>query len=324
MMGFIQPDPGRLIMYRKRVLLLSAVLMGSCLVFDRTTPASDNTNWRQVLESERRVKDTEFGHSALSPLAGVSRYSITDGKKAWLESKSGTITISGQESPDVKIIFFQINGAWQAEIREKSIRIESGGSPYQAGSNLPAHCSFVIDRLTVALTALPDKLIVQVFDSEKNDIRSFKNLVYFEPNPAYAVSATMEKFTRIEKIKMLTSRSEEKTFYRFARITFTIDGKPCQLTAYKTSLDPAEPDSRSLFIPFGDPSNGKETYHVGRFLDVGEPTSPRMTLDFNRAYNPLCNYSEVYNCPIPPPENILTVTIPAGEKSYPRTGPNGH
>ncbi len=40
-------------------------------------------------------------------------------------------------------------------------------------------------------------------------------------------------------------------------------------------------------------------------------------LDFNRCYNPLCNYSPAYNCPLPPLENFLDVAIPAGEKAYP-------
>ena len=42
------------------------------------------------------------------------------------------------------------------------------------------------------------------------------------------------------------------------------------------------------------------------------------SLDFNRCYNPLCNYSPAYNCPLPPLENFLEeIAVPAGEKTYP-------
>ena len=42
-----------------------------------------------------------------------------------------------------------------------------------------------------------------------------------------------------------------------------------------------------------------------------------LLVDFNKAYNPYCAYvSNVYNCPIPPRENRLTVAIRAGEKAY--------
>jgi uncharacterized protein (DUF1684 family) len=87
------------------------------------------------------------------------------------------------------------------------------------------------------------------------------------------------------------------------------------LTALKTSLE--GPDTDYLFIPFKDMTNGRETYEVGRFLDVPDPGQSDFVLDFNRCYNPLCNYSPAYNCPLPPLENFLDVAVPAGEKTYP-------
>jgi uncharacterized protein (DUF1684 family) len=50
---------------------------------------------------------------------------------------------------------------------------------------------------------------------------------------------------------------------------------------------------------------------------VPVPEGSQLTLDFNRAFNPLCNYSPAYNCAIPPKENHLEVAIRAGEKTYP-------
>jgi len=41
------------------------------------------------------------------------------------------------------------------------------------------------------------------------------------------------------------------------------------------------------------------------------------SLDFNKAYNPWCAYSEEYVCPFIPPENWLEIPIRAGEKKYP-------
>ena len=64
-------------------------------------------------------------------------------------------------------------------------------------------------------------------------------------------------------------------------------------------------------------ANGRESYEVGRFMDAAEPAGEEFVLDFNRCYNPLCNYSPAYNCPLPPLENFLDVAVPAGEKAYP-------
>ncbi|RPJ79624.1 MAG: DUF1684 domain-containing protein, partial [Acidobacteria bacterium] len=59
-------------------------------------------------------------------------------------------------------------------------------------------------------------------------------------------------------------------------------------------------------------------YDVGRYLFVPfAGADARHVLDFNKAGNPLCNYSPHYNCPIPLPENRLPVPIRAGEMKYP-------
>ena len=74
-----------------------------------------------------------------------------------------------------------------------------------------------------------------------------------------------------------------------------------------------------LFLPFTDLTSGKETYASGRYLDLktDEIKNGKVTLDFNKAYNPYCAYvSGVYNCPIPPKENTLGVEVKAGEKLF--------
>ena len=114
---------------------------------------------------------------------------------------------------------------------------------------------------------------------------------------------------------MLTSRNLEKRFSRYARLSFSVDGTACTLMAFKSAADASA--DRTLFVPFTDATTGTETYPAGRFLDLDEPDGETMVLDFNRAYNPLCNYSPAYNCPIPPAENRLAVAIRAGELTYP-------
>ena len=72
-----------------------------------------------------------------------------------------------------------------------------------------------------------------------------------------------------------------------------------------------------LFIAFRDATTSRETYGAGRYLQIDEPQTEEFVLDFNRAFNPLCNYSDAYNCTLPLRENHLKVAINAGEKTYP-------
>jgi hypothetical protein len=44
------------------------------------------------------------------------------------------------------------------------------------------------------------------------------------------------------------------------------------------------------------------------------PKDGKVELDFNKAENPPCAFTEFATCPLPPQQNRLDVAIPAGEK----------
>ena len=73
--------------------------------------------------------------------------------------------------------------------------------------------------------------------------------------------------------------------------------------------------STTLFVPFADPTSGKETYPAGRYLDLPPTPTGIYAIDFNKAYNPYCAYNDTYECPFPPPSNRLKLEIRAGEKA---------
>lgn len=74
--------------------------------------------------------------------------------------------------------------------------------------------------------------------------------------------------------------------------------------------------SGELWLVFGDATNRVETYGGGRFLYTSAPdTEGRLTVDFNRAYNPPCVFSPYATCPLPWPENVLPIRIEAGERT---------
>ncbi len=72
-----------------------------------------------------------------------------------------------------------------------------------------------------------------------------------------------------------------------------------------------------LFIIFKDSTSGATTYPAGRFLVSEEIMGRAVTLDFNRAYNPPCAFTEFATCPLPPEENHLDFPIEAGEMYTP-------
>jgi uncharacterized protein (DUF1684 family) len=92
---------------------------------------------------------------------------------------------------------------------------------------------------------------------------------------------------------------------------FTLDGKEHRIEGVFET-----PGATELFFIFKDGTSGKETYPAGRFLYSVLPKEGQVVLDFNRAYNPPCAFTEFATCPLPPRENWLAGRIPAGELRY--------
>lgn len=296
------------------VLLLFFAMAGSQILAE--TALKGDETWHQELLKERKQKDIEFKTSATSPMAGSMRLTISTPEKTFITIIDGTVSTQPRAGAGTVFMVFARQGKWYWEDVSPEATCRLGERVVaQNVDALPAGSLFKAGRFTLAVYPGPDTLALIVFDPQRQQQLVFEHLLYFPPDPVYAVKARLEKFLEKREVKIITTRKLEKTFYRYARVHFSLAGQELVLTALKSSLE--GPDSGDLFIPFKDATNGRESYEVGRFIDVPEPAGEEFVLDLNRCYNPLCNYSPAYNCPLPPLENILDVAIPAGEKTYP-------
>ncbi|MGW3664595.1 DUF1684 domain-containing protein [Streptomyces sp. NPDC005141] len=93
------------------------------------------------------------------------------------------------------------------------------------------------------------------------------------------------------------------------QVEFELDGVPRHLTAFNGNAP------GSLMVLFTDKTSGVTTYAANRALQIAAPGSEgRVTLDFNRAANLPCAYTDLATCPLPPAENRLPVAIEAGDR----------
>jgi hypothetical protein len=46
------------------------------------------------------------------------------------------------------------------------------------------------------------------------------------------------------------------------------------------------------------------------------PEDGRLTVDFNKAYNPPCAFNPYSTCPLPPQRNRMDIKVSAGEKDF--------
>jgi uncharacterized protein len=145
-----------------------------------------------------------------------------------------------------------------------------------------------------------------------------KYLQFFPINEKYRIESQFEKIENSPWFMMETSGLVKKSHRIYGKIHFAANDTA--LCIYQSQdLRKTKEYKDYLFIPFIDASAGEETYESGRYIDltIEDIKSNTCVVDFNKAYNPYCAYvSNVYNCPVPPKDNWISVSILAGEKKY--------
>ncbi|HNP95225.1 MAG TPA: DUF1684 domain-containing protein [Cyclobacteriaceae bacterium] len=143
----------------------------------------------------------------------------------------------------------------------------------------------------------------------------FTGLKYFDPDPSFRISANLTPIEDKNVVLLTTNDGLESKYLEYAYADFSLSGVKCRLLILE--IMEQGPNRGTLFLAFADETSANETYGAGRYLDLRKvPGSSSILLDFNKAYNPYCAYSDKFSCPFPPRENILHVAIRAGEKNY--------
>ena len=169
--------------------------------------------------------------------------------------------------------------------------------------NLGALNWFIIER--------NGEFAVRLRDSESPRIHQLKDIKTFKIDPAWRFEARFEPYEQPKTISSVTEHGADREWISPGALQFRIDKNIYQLDPLPLG------NSDEYLLLFGDMTNGEETYGGGRFLYVDKPGEDRTTIiDFNKSVNPPCAISEFYACPLPPPQNRLTIKVCAGEKKY--------
>ncbi|GAA1018735.1 hypothetical protein Aple_026350 [Acrocarpospora pleiomorpha] len=132
----------------------------------------------------------------------------------------------------------------------------------------------------------------------------------FPPHPRWAVAGRYVPFDHPRPTTVGAAvEGLQHVYHAPGRIEFEIDGQALSLTAFEGRTP------GSLSVLFTDVTSGVTTYAANRALALDAPDPDgRVVLDFNRATNLPCAYTDFATCPLPPAENRLPVAIEAGEK----------
>ena len=151
-----------------------------------------------------------------------------------------------------------------------------------------------------------DRLAIRVRDRNSPLRKSFTGMKWFPIDPAYRVEATFTAYPSPKAFQVPNLLGDIDRMTAPGRVTFTLQGKEHRMTAFE--------DEGELWFVFRDVTSGETTYPAARFLYTPLPKDGKVVLDFNRAENPPCAFNPYATCPLPPPENRLTVAVAAGEQ----------
>jgi uncharacterized protein (DUF1684 family) len=167
-----------------------------------------------------------------------------------------------------------------------------------------------LGSLTFHVIKRGDRLGLRVKDRNNPNRLGFKGLDYYPIDSAWRFEAAFVPYDPPKSIpitNILGMIEEQKSP---GAISFKVAGTTYQLDAV------IEQGSDELFVMFADKTTGSETYGSGRYLYCPMPSNGRTVIDFNKAYNPPCAFTQFATCPLPPRQNRLPIAINAGERKY--------
>ena len=260
-------------------------------------------------EREERFRDTERGWLGL-----VGLFWLRDGENRIGSDPTNDIVLPAGVPEHIGIVQYN-----------------NGVATFRAARGVPVHCNnkqvslktlvadvyeepdfLQIGDLTLVLLERADRHLIRVWDKQSKTRKNFTGFKQYPVNPDYCIEAV---YTPYDTPKLITIQDvieiyHEVPFQGF--VTFELGGQEQRLEAH---VD----EDEYLRLDFKDTTNGDTTYVGGRFLVAEMPKDGKIIVDFNRAYNPPCAYTDYATCPLPPLENRLPIRIEAGEKAYRET-----
>jgi hypothetical protein len=216
--------------------------------------------------------------------ASLGTIRLEGGRAAFRPAPGAAVRVDGQTAPDAGI----------------PLRPDAEGTPTVVEA----------DDVAFYLIARQGRLAVRVKDPRSDARRSFRGLTYFPIDPSWRIEARVEESAAPKPISVPNVLGKETSEPSPGTLVFDRGGRTYRLTPV---LEEGETD---WFVIFGDATNGHDTYGAGRFLYVPPARDGKTVIDFNKAYNPPCVFTDYATCPLPPPQNRLPIRVEAGEKEY--------
>lgn len=291
------------------ILILAAAMLASCR---QTSPdaASTAAYFQEIRDWQQRRLQSLTAKDGWLSLAGL--YWLTEGENPFGTDSSNAVVFPAGRAPAFMGMFILENSEVYIKVNP-GIEVFFNGKPLVAmkifGEELAEPPLLSHGSLSWFIIRRGERFGVRLRDSENPALRQFQGIESYPIDPKWKVEARLEpydppKTVSIQNVIGMTTEERSPGV-----LAFDLNGRTFRLEALE--------EGDQLFIIFSDETSGNETYGLGRYLYAPKPDSRGITvLDFTKAYNPPCAFTEYATCPIPPAQNHLQIRITAGEKYH--------
>ena len=225
------------------------------------------------------------------------------------ELEPGAVTVG--QAPDNDIVLAtgpaRLGTLTQDDAGAVTFTPASGGAAVHVVPNKRHPPKFTVDGLLLEIMTLNGANALRIRDIASPAPDRLPPIAYFPAQPEWRIVAAWVPFAQPKDMTVGTTKDIPTTVEATHKAVFTHEGKTYELVATHGT-----PESPQFVIR--DLTSRDTTYPASRFLFGEEVTPSTIVLDFNKAINPPCAFTDHAVCPLPPPENVLPFRIEAGEK----------
>jgi uncharacterized protein (DUF1684 family) len=169
-----------------------------------------------------------------------------------------------------------------------------------------------VGGLTMVLIKRGPRMGLRVWDAKAPRRVALNGLRWMPIDPKWRINARFVPHPATQpRIKIQNVLGDTIEMKNPGEVVFSVGGAEYHLEALLEA-----DDAKELFFMFKDGTSNKTTYGAGRYLYTPLPENGRVDLDFNKAKNPPCAFTDFATCPLPPAKNRLTLAVTAGELDH--------
>ena len=258
-------------------------------------------NWRQEIDSNLRRENSWLA------LAGL--FWLRHGENIIGSDPSCDILLPERAPKRLGVFEFDGNNVnlnveadWPVEVNGAAAKTATLDADEE---DVPSFITFKNMRMVVVRRS--KGVGIRLWDNMREERKTFPPREWYPVKEEFRIPAIYTRYDtpRIVKMPDILGAILDEKMEGF--VTFGVNGKTYELVASEL------PDHR-LWIQFMDGTNGNPTYPSGRYHYTDPHEDGKVFIDFNKAYNPPCAFTDYATCTFPAQENHLPVRIEAGEK----------